>query len=84
MPEVAKLKRIHATRELPDLDALPRTALLTRAQVCGLSNFSLPTLKMWAVAGRGPKLTVVEGRPRYAAGDVQAWLFGQTSQSEAA
>ena len=59
---------------LPDLDRLPASALLTRNQVCALSGFARITLTVWSRNGRGPKITVVEGRPRYRAGDVIAWM----------
>jgi len=67
-------RRTFRAKPLPDLDALPGSALLTRNQVCALSGFALPTLKQWAKQGRGPRITVVEGRPRYLAADVKAWL----------
>lgn len=69
-----KRPRVHRPRPLPNLDTLPETALLTRAQVAELTGFALHTLKMWAKTGRGPQITVIEGRPRYRAGDVRAWL----------
>lgn len=67
-------RRTFRAKPLPDLDKLPASALLTRNQVCALSGFALPTLKQWAKQGRGPRITIVEGRPRYLAGDVKAWL----------
>ena len=62
---------------VPDLNALPDHALLTRNQVAQLTSFSLPTLKVWAKLGRGPKLIRVEGRPRYPAGPLRQWAAGQ-------
>ena len=62
---------------MPDLDGLPPSALLTRNQVAALSGFALITFKRWAKTSRGPKITRVEGRPRYRAADVIAWLNAQ-------
>ena len=62
---------------IPNLDCLPPSALLTRSQVAALSGFAVISLKKWAVAQRGPKITRVEGRPRYRAADVAAWLNAQ-------
>jgi hypothetical protein len=59
---------------IPDLSALPSTACITRRQLGGLTGFSLPTLKVWAKQGKGPRITYVEGRPRYLVGDVREWL----------
>ena len=63
---------------IPNLDNLPPSALLTRDQVAALSGFALVTLKKWSSENRGPKITRVEGRPRYRAADVTAWLNAQT------
>ena len=63
---------------VPNLDGLPSSALLTRGQVSALSGFADITLKKWARSARGPKITRVEGRPRYRAADVSAWLNAQT------
>jgi hypothetical protein len=76
MPIPAKGTRAHSARPIPDLEKLPDGALLTRGQLAVISTFALPTLKLWARQGRGPRVTVVEGRPRYRAGDVRAWLAG--------
>lgn len=62
------------TRPIPDLEKLPDTALLTRRQLSDLSSFALITLKVWAKKGRGPQITVVEGRPRYRVRDVREWM----------
>ena len=69
----------HSRRSVvaPDLDTLPEHALLTRAQVVQLSGFALPTFKLWARQGKGPKLVRVEGHPRYPAGDFRRWVSGQ-------
>lgn len=59
---------------IPNIDELPPCALLTRAQLVALSGFKLVTFKKWARENRGPKITRVEGRPRYQVADVAAWL----------
>ncbi len=59
---------------IPDLERLPDGALLTRRQLSDLSSFALITLKVWAKSGRGPRITVVEGRPRYRVRDVREWM----------
>ncbi|KQQ48789.1 hypothetical protein ASF58_05925 [Methylobacterium sp. Leaf125] len=58
----------------PDIERLPDSALLTRRQLSEISSFALITLKVWAKNGRGPRITVVEGRPRYRVSDVRAWM----------
>lgn len=70
----AARKSIH----VPNLDGLPSNALLTRDQVAVLSGFAIVSLKKWARSARGPKITRVEGRPRYRVADVTAWLTAQT------
>ena len=60
--------------ESPDLAELPADALLTRRQVCALSGFALVTLQVWSAKGRGPKITHIEGRPRYRVQDVREWM----------
>jgi hypothetical protein len=59
---------------IPDLSALPSSACITRRQLGELTGFSLPTLKVWVKQGKGPRITYVEGRPRYLVGDVREWL----------
>ena len=54
-------------------------ALLTRAQVADVSGFAPITLKMWAPQGKGPKITRIEGLPRFRVGDVRACLKGQAA-----
>jgi hypothetical protein len=41
-----------------------------------MSGFAVQTFKKWAKIGRGPAITHVEGRPRYRAADVRAWVAG--------
>lgn len=67
-------KRIHRPTQIPDLSALPSDALLTRAQMVCLSGYSEQAFKKWAHQGRGPTITVVEGRPRYRVADARIWL----------
>ena len=56
------------------IPSLPANTLLTRNQLVELSGLSLPTLKRYAALGKGPKITRVEGLPRFRADDVRAWL----------
>lgn len=60
--------------DTPDISALPADALLTRRQVAALSGFALQTLKIWPAQGKGPRVTTVEGRPRYRVADVRQWM----------
>jgi predicted site-specific integrase-resolvase len=69
MPAISNARDI-----TPDIERLPDSALLTRRQLSELSSFALITLKVWAKNGRGPRITVVEGRPRYRVSDVRAWM----------
>lgn len=63
---------VHA--DIPDIDKLPACALLTYRQVAQVTGFSVVSVKRWAGAGRGPRMTRVEGLPRFKVGDVRAWL----------
>lgn len=67
-------ERAPVAQNIPDLDSIPACTLLTRAQLVPLLGVSLPTLKRWSSQGRGPKISRVEGLPRFRAGDVRAWL----------
>lgn len=60
----------------PDIERLPRDALLSRNQVSALTGFAVVTLRLWAREGgaKGPPEVRVEGYPRYRAGDVREWL----------
>lgn len=58
----------------PDISALPPDALLTRNQVAAVSGFAVQTLKMWPALGKGPRVTTVEGRPRYRVADIREWM----------
>lgn len=67
-------------KPLPDIDALPAGAFLTRAQVAALTGFSVQAFKEWAMTpDRGPRLTRIEGNPRYRVADVRAWIKGDTN-----
>lgn len=60
--------------EGPNLSELSADALLTRRQVSALSGFALITLQIWSAKGRGPRITHIEGRPRYRVQDVREWM----------
>lgn len=77
MPSNAALTaRQKPSQAVPDVDVLPASAILTRAQVSALTGFSLPTLKRYAASGRGPRITRIEGLPRYRVNDLRDWLRG--------
>lgn len=61
-------------RQVPDLSALPGEAYLTRNQLAALTGFSIPAFKLWSTQDRGPRITRIEGRPRYKVADVRAWI----------
>jgi hypothetical protein len=67
------LKRQHKLRRVPDLSTLPDDAFLVRSQVSQLTGFTEQALKKWAREGRGPKVTTIEGRPRYRVADFRDW-----------
>lgn len=60
--------------EVTDLSSLPPSAFVTRAQLAPALGFSLQTLKRWATKGKGPRITYLEGRPRFRVCDVLAWI----------
>jgi predicted DNA-binding transcriptional regulator AlpA len=62
------------SQDVPDLGKLPPDALLTREQVRQITGFSLPTLKRWAARGKGPRITRIEGLPRFQVRDVRDWM----------
>lgn len=78
--KIIRKTRVHRPLPIPNLAALPDDVLLTRDQVARLANFTGQALKLWAKVGRGPTCIRVEGRPRYRARDVRAWLDGQSSE----
>ena len=61
-------------RPIPDLGQMPDDAILDRNQVSAVSGFTVQALKLWAKQGRGPRITVVEGRPRYRVRDTREWI----------
>lgn len=63
-----------STPEILDLQSLPASAFVTRAQLAPALGFSLPTLKRWAGEGKGPRITYLENRPRYRVSDVLEWI----------
>lgn len=72
-------RRVHAANSrrtaLVDIDRLPDSAACTTRDVAALSGFAEITLKVWRKAGdRGPKVTRIEGRPRYLVKDIRAWM----------
>jgi hypothetical protein len=76
MPVVTNASRAYSARPVPNLNELPDDALLTDAHVAVISTFPVVTLKYWRKTGRGPHVTTIEGRPRYRAADVRAWING--------
>ena len=68
---------------IPDLARLPDDALLTRGQLAALTGFTDQAFKKWAREGRGPKITVVEGRPRTKVRHFREWVDGATSTAAA-
>lgn len=72
------------TAKTPDIAALPDDALLTRAQLSALSSYTIAAFKRWAREDRGPRITRVEGRPRYRVADARAWLAGDGRRDDRA
>ncbi|WP_370644478.1 helix-turn-helix transcriptional regulator [Ruegeria sp. SCSIO 43209] len=64
----------NSSPEILDLQSLPISAFVTRAQLAPFLGFSLPTLNRWASEGKGPRITYLENRPRYRVSDVLAWI----------
>jgi hypothetical protein len=54
------------------------------AQVATRALLSLPTIKRWRKAGKIPGVVSLNGRPRYRAADVLAWLNGDAIGAKAA
>jgi hypothetical protein len=75
---------IKETSGVPDLNALPDHALLTRKQVHRLTGFAEITLRVWSSQGRGPRVSRVSGNPRYSVRDLKDWLEGRDRSAEAA
>lgn len=59
---------------IPDLAALPGDAFITTKQLANLTGYAPLTVKGWRRHGRGPKVSIINGRPRFRVDDVRAWL----------
>ena len=68
------LRRPRRVTPIPDLDALPPIAFCTTDQVARLIGYSAVTVKLWRAQGKGPRVTVVAGRPRYMVRDLREWM----------
>ncbi len=81
-----RAEELRDSTRVPDLNRLPPTSLLTTRQVSLISGYAEITFKVWRGQGgsRGPKVTYVEGRPRYFVRDVRAWISLSTFGAEAA
>lgn len=65
-------------------DRLSDDGLLDDFQTSLLAGLSVPTIKRWRAAGKMPPATFFNGRPRYRAGDIRAWLRGGVAATVAA
>lgn len=70
----ANAEKTTPEERMPDLASLPDHALLTPKQVHALTGFAVITLRVWAAKGRGPKVTRIEGVPRYMARHIREWM----------
>jgi hypothetical protein len=61
---------LSAPQPLPEDD----NTLLCRAEVAAILRRSIHTVRCWGRDGTGPKVSKLNGRPMYRAGDVRAWL----------
>lgn len=52
---------------IPDIRSLPADALLTRRQIAAISGYTEHAFRKWARLGRGPRITLIEGREASAA-----------------
>jgi hypothetical protein len=59
---------------IPDIAALPSSAFITTKQLANLTGFAPLTVKGWRRYGRGPKVSTVNGKPRFRVADVRDWL----------
>lgn len=64
----------YRNNSLPDLDKLPGTAACTTEQAARVSGYANNTLRVWRGQGRGPKVTMIGGRPRYLVRDLRQWM----------
>jgi predicted DNA-binding transcriptional regulator AlpA len=58
--------------------------LLDDHQVAMLAGRSTPTIKRWRRDGKTPPTVMLNGLPRYRAGDIRAWLRGGAAAVAAA
>lgn len=64
-----------ATQDLPNLDTLPASAMLSASDLAGLLGVSLNTVWRWAKAGRLPApVRIGPNVTRWKAGEVRATL----------
>jgi hypothetical protein len=66
-------RRAHRPPQIPDLESLPPGATCTGRQVALAFGFAEVTIRTWRRLGRGPRVTMIEGRPRYLVRDLLAW-----------
>ena len=57
---------------------------LTTKEFAALVRRSERTVELWRASGKGPPVTVIQGKPLYAAADVQAWIAAQQVSRAAA
>jgi hypothetical protein len=62
------------TKTPPDIAVLPDSAYITVAQLAAITGHAPLTVKGWHRYGRGPKRSIVQGRPRFMVADVRTWL----------
>jgi hypothetical protein len=60
-------------------DQLSDSVLLDDSQTALLAGRSVPTIKRWRRQGKTPPVVMLNGLPRYRAGDVRAWLNGSAA-----
>ena len=79
-------EELRAKTPIPDIEKLPPSAALTTRQLSLVSRYAEYTLRLWRMkeVGRGPRVTYIEGHPRYLVKDVRAWMARSTSETEAA
>lgn len=65
-----------ASKILTTFDDLSADAMLDGAQVAILARVAQSTFKRWCREDKAPRLTRINGRPRFRAADVRVWLSG--------
>jgi predicted DNA-binding transcriptional regulator AlpA len=65
-------------------DRLSDDALIDDLQTSLLAGRSVPTIKRWRRDGKTPPIVMLNGFPRYRAGDIRAWLRGAPAAVAAA